>query len=536
MRFALHSKKAILTLLATVLFFILLAAVLFSRAVFMPVSHDEYQFVASAHFFKENLLLPYLHYPFLHMPYIPVVGSLALLFTRYELFAIRLLNSVFTLSSMLLLFDLVFRQGSLAKTWQRALFGVTAVLLFIANPSFIEIDGRALNHALPIFLSIATFWLWIRASHPQHSSRVSFICGLLAGLAAGVRLSYLVLLFPLLFAILFDPLLASPKQRLRGGVALSLGFILALLPASVLFLIAPRPFIYGNVHYNVLNAIYRQNLGSSDSITFLNKSAMLLEYVTGDPANSLLYLIAFAIFCAAFIHWIKTRDRAVFQIILLFVYSLVLLAAGFAPTPSWPQYFIALTPFLILSLFWGLALLLEGRPVIAWAIIACLGLAFTANRPLQEIPAQLARLPRQEQWVPLQLHRFAGEIRAGAGCQDANCTLLTLAPLYPIEAALSSYPMFTVGSFSWRTAPILPAQTRAAYHIVSYEELDAFLAPDPPDAILTGTEANYDGFTTEDPGGLDQPFVDYATRNHYRPIPVSGVMNNQTIQLTIWVK
>ncbi len=528
--------KARLGLAAVILFFLLVAVILFSRAVSIPISHDEYQFVASAQFFRQGLLLPYVDYPFLHMPYMPIINSLAILFTRYDLFAIRLLNSFFTLLSMLLLFDLIFRQSSGAKNWQRVLFGATGVLLYLTNPSFIEIDGRALNHTLPILLSLVTFWLVTRPL-TQGAPWVFLLCGLLVGLAAGLRLSYIVLAVPILFAIFFDPLAAARKQRIRRAISLSAGVVLALIPAGVLLLMAPRQFIYGNFHYAVLNAIYRQNLGSSENMTLLGKAAMLFQFVFSDPATSILYILAFLFFSVVFIRWIrKKKDADSFQMLVLFAYSAVLLAAGFAPTPSWPQYFVALTPFLILGLFWGLGILRRSRPIFAWAAVACLGMALIASRPLREIAPQLGVITRQEAWIPMQMHRLAEEIQAKAGCMGTDCKLLTLAPIYPLEAGMNTYAMFTVGSFSWRTAPILPAETRAAYHIISYEELEPFLSADPPRAILTGTEAEYDGFTTENPGKLDQSFIDYAARNRYRPVQINGLLNNQTVRLTVWVK
>jgi 4-amino-4-deoxy-L-arabinose transferase-like glycosyltransferase len=525
-------------LAATLIFFIFVFAILFSRAVSMPVSHDEYQFVAGAQFFSRSLLLPYVSYPFLHMPYMPVIGSAALIFSQDDLLASRLFNSICTLLSAVLLFTLVWRQSRQSGALPRAVFAGTAVLLFISNPALLEVDGRALNHALPILLSIATFWVYAKSSNPQRLSGKFLACGVLIGLATGVRLSYAVLAAPVFLGILFDPCFSSRAERLRSILFLALGLILALLPAGVLFLLAPRPFIYGNFHYAKLNMLYRAALQSNNSeMTIPGKLSMFFQYVTGDPATLLLYLGSLCLFCTAIFRWRKAKTAAAFPLLLLSLYSAVLLIAGFAPTPSWPQYFLAPLPFLILGLYWGLDMLFHQRAAVGLAVNTALCLALLVfNQPVRQVIPDLVQLGQPQSWVPAQMHQLGEQIRAQMNCSTPGCKLLSLLPVLPLEAGVNTYPMFTVGTFSWRTAPILPPETRRVYRIISPDELNDFLAKDPPAAILTGTEANYDGFTREDPGGLDRPFIAYATQNGYRPIPIKGVLNNQPVQYMLWVK
>jgi len=59
-----------------IIVFILICGLLFSRAMNSYISHDEYQFVASAQLLVSRGLLPYIDYPYLHMPYMVFFNSI----------------------------------------------------------------------------------------------------------------------------------------------------------------------------------------------------------------------------------------------------------------------------------------------------------------------------------------------------------------------------------------------------------------------------------------------------------------------------
>jgi hypothetical protein len=106
--------------------------------------------------------------------------------------------------------------------------------------------------------------------------------------------------------------------------------------------------------------------------------------------------------------------------------------------------------------------------------------------------------------------------------------------MIPLEAGYDIYPFTVTGPFSWRTSLLLSSQGRARYDVISPKELPALLNQYPPDGILTGFEAPNAGFTNDDPGTVETPFIDYANNNGYRPIilPASFVQR----PITLWVK
>lgn len=360
------------------------------------------------------------------------------------------------------------------------------------------------------------------------------ICGLLAGVATGTRSNYVVLIVPVLFAVLLDPQYKDWKEKISSFIAFCAGFIAAIVPAGILFLLAPRPFIYGNFHYIALNTIYRKNLGYDISMNLLDKFSYFFKEVLSNPADLLLYIGFVALFIVACILWKRTGKREAFIIVFIDLFAALLLFTGFAPTPLWPQYFFGPVPFLIVGLFWGLSVVFRDRQTLLYMGLFFVFAVLLIPQPFTTMALQLRQLATPEAWTTTKIHNLSEDIRASSGCVQ-KCKMLTLAPILPLEAGMDTYPMFAVGSFSWRTAPILSKERRAMYGIISYMDLPEFLENDPPAIILTGTEAHYDGFTKYDPGGLDQPFIDYAVSNNYHPVNVVSKLTEEDIALTIWV-
>jgi len=90
--------------------------------------------------------------------------------------------------------------------------------------------------------------------------------------------------------------------------------------------------------------------------------------------------------------------------------------------------------------------------------------------------------------------------------------VLTLATVYPLVENFDIYREFATGPFAWRGAYLVPPERRRRLHLVAPEDLEAFLAPDPPSAILTGYEED---------GDLERPLIDYAKAHRYRLIHLS---------------
>ena len=74
------------------------------------------------------------------------------------------------------------------------------------------------------------------------------------------------------------------------------------------------------------------------------------------------------------------------------------------------------------------------------------------------------------------------------------------------------------GVFAFRTGSLLDAAQRQMLHIISKENLDAYLDEDPPDGILVGFDQV-----------LEEPMIQYAMSRGYTPQPLDT-------SLLLWIK
>ena len=253
-----------------VLFFAFVLLLILPRILNSGLSHDEYQFVAPAQFIADQRLLPYLDFPYHHMPYQLVINALAVALTRYDFLAVRAAASLFTFLSALLLYQTVKSYFRTRPAHFQFLAGALGVLAFLLDPSLAFLDGRAFNHTLACFFSLLAWRAFQSGLHQPARFRTFGLAGLFAALAAGVRLSYAVVIIVLGGALLFT-LIRDGRRQLRPLLLLAAGFVLGMLPALVLFLLAPQQFIYGNVIYINLNRLYREYLGHRGKMDLFSK-------------------------------------------------------------------------------------------------------------------------------------------------------------------------------------------------------------------------------------------------------------------------
>ncbi len=460
------------------------------------------------------------------MPYQLVVNALAVALTRYDFLAVRAAASLFAFLSALLLYQTVKNTFRARPVLFQFLAGALSVLAFLLDPSLEFLDGRAFNHTLACFFCLLAWRAFQSGLEQPARFRTFGLAGLFAALAAGVRLSYAVVIIILGGALLFA-LIRDGRRQLRPLLLLAAGFALGMLPILVLFLLAPQQFIYGNIIYINLNRLYREYLGHRGKMDLLSKFRYFYWEVLKHPATMFLYVGAMWFGAQTVIKLIRTRARDL-PAWTLCVLLLALFASAFAPTPLWVQYFFAPLPFLVIASAAALSQLKQLR----WQ---ALGLAaLTALILLQgNLFTDLARikiLARPAEWIPLQVHQYAQTLSEHV----PSGKILTLVPMLPLEGGLDSYEMFAVGPFSWRTVNFLTIERRQKYEVIAPVDLEAFLAADPPAAILTGFEVQHEGLTPETPGNLEDPFEEYARAHGYSPVQIFAPFYN--IETTLWVK
>ena len=182
-----------------------------------------------------------------------------------------------------------------------------------------------------------------------------------------------------------------------------------------------------------------------------------------------------------------------------------LLIGCFAPSPLFQQYFYPLVPFLLLAALYGLASVAPEtvwfrRTLVLGAL--CVVLSVGLGRRIYD---HIGLLASARSWTPVKFHRFGVELRPLA----ASGRVLTLAPIYPLEAGLPIYPALATGPFAWRISPYVEPGKAARLGMITPATLEATLDADPPGAFLLGFEHGR---------GAEKDLQRYAGSRGYVPI------------------
>jgi hypothetical protein len=120
-------------------------------------------------------------------------------------------------------------------------------------------------------------------------------------------------------------------------------------------------------------------------------------------------------------------------------------------------------------------------------------------------------------WRPVIYHEVGKQIRDLVS-HEGQGKILTLSPVFPLEAGLPIYPEFSGGPLLWRISGFVEPEMRASLGVISPEELETFLSKDPPAGILVGAEKS-----------VEAPLNEYAQRYGYQLVPISDTLN-------LWVR
>ena len=477
------------------------------------LDHDEHQFVASGVMLARSGLLPYLDYPYFHLPNLIFVFAAADLVAASPFMAARCISLGFALIGLCAVFWLVWSELEEASRWLRLGMAGSAVMLAAFSPLCFYTVGRAWNHDAATALLLLALVL-SRAARGRPGPAPLIAAGLAAGLAVGTRLSMAPVAIGLALVLPMWMKRESLGRRLQALALYAAGGAIGLLPTLVLAAIDMRAFVFGNFGYAALNTAFRQASGYTSAMDLPGKARFFFEQVLREPRGAILFG-SFAVFLVADgLRVIFSRGegrRLPLVIGLLFPF---LAWGALAPTPSWYQYFYVLVPFAAVATVVSAARVRLGERRLpfgaAWAIVAALAVGWFSRSEVSSARA----LVRPDAWVP----QAAREVGSRVAQLTEEGPVLTLSPIYALEGGRPIYAQFTSGPFAWRVSSFVPADSRAALHIVSPEELEGVLTASPPAGILVGREVE-----------LEAGFVAYANAHDYRPLDVGE-------GLTLWVR
>jgi len=483
------------TRLAGALLFILIALTLFAIAMSRGLSRDEHQFVAAGAVLAQHGLLPYRDYPYFHVPNLVFVYAALFQCSSYLLLTSRLF-SVFC-SLLLLLIIYLFTAGKLGHLSKGKRFGIAAAVTIcaFADPLFRSTYWRAWNHAFPILLIVLAFLCYLRGRVRDRPDGWILAVGLLTGLAAGSRLTFAPAAFAFLL-ILFNDL---GRRGWRQAGWFCAGTTLGLLPTLILFALYPQQFAFGNLTYN--DRLYPM-LCSANALEYqmspLYKLSYFITHILFQPGNAAL-TVGLAYFFVRSRGWRQALQRQVWLLPLLVCF---LFLGALIPAIPLPQYFYAPVPLVVV----GFAIAISRTKSMLTPDYGMLVLMTSVCVVSTAIDCRyLLRLSHPDQWTTIQVHRVGSKLAAVTG----GGTILSLAPIFPLEGRVNIYPELTAEPFACRGALFMPPEARPEQKMLAPDDLPRLAVKLPPQGILVGSEPL-----------LERPIVNFANAFGYRAVPI----------------
>ena len=485
-----------------------LALLLFQANMLKGLNHDEHMYVAAGALLSREGLLPYRDFPYFQMPNLPFVYAGLFSTTSYLLLAARLFSTLCALALCGVLFGAAWRAFRTRALVARLLAGTGAVMLLVSNQTFVYASGLAWNHDLAALLGVLAFILFMRGAR-LISWRWVTGAGVMLGLALGTRLTMGAMFVPLFIILLAMPGVSGAgargrtllHERLRLLAALLGGTALALAPSIVLFALSPDRFLFSNIGYHALNEEYQIKAGYTRAVDAGGKLQYLVDVFTVPGTLALVALVAVvAVPALAKLPGLMGLYR--FNVVAALLVALALLAGALFTAPVWLQYFYVAVPFLILACVYSVADVAPNRALshatyafslLFLASIVWLGAGYYVGEGMLLYPGR---------WVPVRAHAVGELLERSLRYRR----VLTLSPIYALEAGFPIYPAFASGPFAWRSGPLLTRQERAEFGIVAAPDLREYVGARFPafPAIVTGDE-----------GLLEEPLVRYALAERY---------------------
>lgn len=462
----------------------IVALVLFTLSFSLAMSKgqflDEHQHIAAGALLARDSLLPYKDYPFFHMPYLPFIYGGIFVFSDHLLFSARLFSALCAAAAGVAIFCVarrIFRER--AGRW---LVPLTAIAFFVTALQFIQTTGHAWNQEPAMLCALLSFLAYTAAFRSARPAHWVFTAGLLLGLGIGIRITLAPLVGALILILVLFPPSGVTRPRLIGFAAF--GLTLALLPAFILFLKAPEQFLFGNLEFVKVNDLFRQNI--HDTMTYFKKLRLTVRQIV---INLPLFSAFLGATIIAFLHARSARLPLPRETKALLVTLPFLLMGALAPSPVYKQYFYPLLPFLVLGGVYAVQSVEESskwwKRNVVWGgvcITVATIFAVSPHRHLREI-FSIGR------WAPLQVHNRAVQMCTHA---PRSGRVLTLGPIWPLEAKLSIYPELATGPFAFRISHLVTPERRARLKLIGLPALEERMSTDPPAACFFGTEKYLD--------------------------------------------
>jgi len=480
---------------------------LFARTVDRGLNHDEHQFIVPGALLARDGLLPYRDYPLFHLPNLVFAYAALDRLTGDPILGPRLLSfaASWLAAGVILLASL---RGRRDGALSRLAIGAALMTLLVFDPLFIYTAGKTWNHEVPTALFLVAILFQLEAAR-RNSLMLVALSGAACGLAVGCRLTFAPCLLPLVVVTLAFPV-QWPRRWAMAGV-FTIAATVSLAPSLYFLATVPKPFLFGNLEFPRLGLLDPANSRIHKTMTLWRK----LRYFGKD-----IVLPSWPIFLAfVAATGIALRRKALnpsyFSVRIVVLAAAFVLLGCFLPSRYQYQHFFALIPLLL----FGIALAIDSiehtatRRLAAPSALIILSITSLASATFSHRGREQGAIPHwqmlahRDEWFPSRAAAIGAEIRQHVPAGP----VLTLAPAWPLVGGLRVYPEFATGPFAWRSARFVAPDRRPRLHIVAPDDLESFLAANPPGAILTGVEDD----------DLEAPMIDYAHNHGFREVTLS---------------
>lgn len=469
--------------LVTGIVFVYAVGAIFLIALTGALDHDEHQFMTSAYLVAMQGLQPYQDFPYFHTPNLVYLYALLFRLSDYPLLAARFVVGGCTLTMAGTLFGVAWSIFGKQSPATRLIIAAASVLLFVNSPLLASATAHVWNHTPATLCALLAFVLHCRGIR-RNAVGLLFASGLLLGMAMGIRLTFAPLAAPFLLAF-WLPAAALLQPKLRAVAYFASGGLLANLPALYFLVTAPSQFWFGNLGYITLNTSYRQTTEFNGAMSLLDKGVYFIKSVWAQPTDLLILVAILYIFSNVTLTQLRSIWQTQVEAPLLAIMLPLLYLTALAPTPVWYQYFFAPLPFALLALLFcqGASENSASRLAVTrlMTIIALLSLFFG---PFTQSPATAAAFLRPTTWFPVTFHATAVEVARQVKASGGQGKVLTIAPLYAVEAGLPVYPQLATGPFAWRIVNLLLPEERHKQGLPDFAEWMSLLKAEPPAAVL----------------------------------------------------
>jgi len=472
-------------------FWFIIFVLLFSKSMFRAFDHDENLYVSGAVLLAKGYV-PYHDFPYGHFPNQMLIYAPFMKLFSHKLFIVRFLNVILGWLTLFVIFLFAKEQFEKALGKTKAIWlAICSVLIIVFNPLFIYTSGLAWNHDLSTLTAVLAFYFLVKTiEKPQN--KFAFLTGFFLSFSACTRISFAPLFFPTRWALGKYGGQEGLKKRILWFYG---GLILAGLPTIILFLIGPKEFVFKTFLAASFHTHFMKTIGYKRAMSIGSKISCFLKDIILAIKPNFILIVSIGIFMV----WLNKHLLSNSLLKTCFLYLLFLFPGTFAPTPSWQQYFYPLIVF-SLCLLVSLASVTRHKHQ-CWQLIPFL-LILSLSIPYIKAYTVTTKIWQFSKYVPERCHHLGENLTKICG---QNSLVLTLCPIYPLEAGLNIYLEFADGPFAWRNSFFIKGYPSKQFKIVSPYNLQDFLEKKPPDCILVGCE----------PFWIEKPFFIWAKKHKY---------------------